>query len=187
MRLYPRFGDADHVGWSTAWSRALQANENCFEAVGHQGSVVQHPVCKALLDSISPAGSSGNDFRKKFESPDYGWSRDAIHAGLAALVLATEVNAEENGTPVSVAQFKPNSIGKLIFRRETAAVSLPVRLAVGGVLTKADVSYIKNEEAAGCAALLQRLADLAREAGGEPPLPTSPTLEGSPSLQAKGQ
>ena len=177
VRLYPRFGDADHGGWSTAWTRALQSNENCLEAVGHTGPVAQHPVCKAILESVSPAGTTGNDIRKKFEAPAYGWPRDAIHAALAALVLATELNAEENGTPVSVAQFKPNSIGKLLFRRESAAVPLPTRLAVAGVLAKAGVAVPRGEEAAGCAVLLQRVAELAHEAGGEPPLPAPPALD----------
>ena len=183
VRLYPRFADADHGGWSTAWTRALQSNENCLEAVGHTGPVAQHPVCKAILESIGPVGTTGNDIRKKFEAPAYGWPRDAIHAALAALVRATELNAEENGTSVTVAQFKPNSIGKLLFRRESAAVPLPIRLAVAGVLTKAGCAVQRGEEAAGCAALMLRLSDLAREAGGEPPLPAAPTLELLPELR----
>ena len=176
-RLYPKFSDADHAGWGTAWTRALQGNENCLESVGHKGSVVQHPVCKALLASVSPVGTSGADLRKKFEAPEYGWPRDAIHAGLAALVLASDLNAEENGSPVTVAQFKPNSMGKLVFRRETAAVPLPVRLAVQQVLSEANVSFEKNEVAVACASLLQRLEDLAAQAGGPAPLPVPPTSD----------
>ena len=122
-RLYPKFGEADHSGWSTVLSRAIQGNDACLEAVGYKGAVAQHPVCKALLGSVSPAGTSGNDLRKKFEAPDYGWPRDAIHAGLAALVLSSDLNAQENGLPVTATQFKPTAIGKLVFRRETAAVS----------------------------------------------------------------
>ncbi|MCV7176149.1 BREX system P-loop protein BrxC [Mycolicibacterium sphagni] len=177
VRLYPRFGDADNGGWSTAWTRALQSNEGCLEAVGHTGAAAQHPVCKAILESIGAAGTTGNDIRKKFEAPAYGWPRDAIHAALAALVLATELNAEENGTPVAVSQFKPNAIGKLVFRRESAAVSLPVRLAVAGVLSKAGITVVRGEEAAGSAALIVKLADLSREAGGDAPLPAPPKLE----------
>lgn len=177
VRLYPRFGDADSSAWSTAWTRALQSNENCLEAVGHTGAAAQHPVCKAILESISAAGTTGNDIRKKFEAPAYGWPRDAIHAALAALVLATELNAEENGTPVAVSQFKPNAIGKLVFRRESAAVSLPVRLAVAGVLSKAGITVARGEESSGCAALIVKLADLSRDAGGDAPLPAPPKLQ----------
>jgi hypothetical protein len=175
--LYPKFRDADHTGWQTAWTRALQGNENCLEAVGHKGAASQHPVCKALLASIGPAGSSGTDLRRKFEAPEYGWPRDAVHAGLAALVLATDVNAEENGSPVTTAQFKPNMVGKLVFRREVTAVPLPTRLAVQQVLTEANVSFQKNEEAVACASLLPRLADLANQAGGQPPFPQPPSAE----------
>ncbi len=165
-RLYPKFGDGDHTGWATVWTRAVEGNENCLEAVGHKGPTPSHPVCKEILAAVGPAGTSGNDIRKKFESPEYGWPRDAVHAGLAALVLATELNVEENGQPVSARQLKPNAIGKLIFRRETKAVPLSTRLAVQQVLTESGITFQKNEEAAACALLLQRLVDLAGAAGG---------------------
>ncbi|QOD04369.1 BREX system P-loop protein BrxC [Pseudarthrobacter sp. BIM B-2242] len=176
-RLYPKFREGDHTGWATVWARAVEGNENCLEAVNHKGPTASHPVCKAILSAVGPAGTSGNDLRKKFESPEYGWPRDAVHAGLAALVLATELNAEENGLPVSARQLKPNAIGKLIFRRETKVVPLGVRLAVQQVLTESGIAVERNEEAAACGLLLQRLSDLAGAAGGAPPLPAPPSTE----------
>lgn len=182
-RLYPRFADGDGVGWATAWTRALQGNENCLEAVGHKAAVALHPVCKALLDSVGAAGTSGNDLRKKFEAPEYGWPRDAVHAGLAALVLASALTAEENGFPVTVGQLRPNSVGKLIFRRESPPVSLATRLAVRQVLTEAKVEFQNNQEAVACASLLQRLSDLAGQAGGPAPLPAPPDTRAISSLK----
>ncbi|BBE21856.1 hypothetical protein MN0502_07390 [Arthrobacter sp. MN05-02] len=174
-RLYLKFREGDHTGWATVWTRAVEGNENCLEAVSHKGPTASHPVCKAILAAVGPAGTSGNDLRKKFESPEYGWPRDAVHAGLAALVLATELNAEENGQPVSARQLKPNAVGKLTFRRETKAVPLSTRLAVQQVLIESEISLEKNEEAAACTLLLQRLTDLAAAAGGPAPLPAPPS------------
>jgi hypothetical protein len=176
-RLYPKFGEGDHNGWANVWTRAVEGNENCLEAVNHKGPTASHPVCKAIQAAVGPAGTSGNDLRKKFESPEYGWPRDAVHAGLAALVLATELNAEENGQPVAARQLKPNAMGKLVFRRETKAVPLSTRLAVQQVLTESGIPSDKNEEAAACSLLLQRLSDLAGAAGGPAPLPAPPSTD----------
>jgi len=173
-RLYPRFADADNAGWPTAWTRALQGNESCLEAIGYKGPVAEHAVCKALLESVGAAGTSGNDLKKKFEAPEYGWPRDAVHAGLAALVLSNSLTAEENGFPVTASQLRPNSVGKLIFRRESPPVSLATRLAVRQVLTEAKVEFQNNHEQVACASLLQRLSDLAIQAGGPAPLPAPP-------------
>lgn len=174
-RLYPRFAEADNAAWGTAFTRAEQGNPDCLEAVGYSGQVTQHPVCKAVLDAVSGAGTSGNNLRKKFETPPFGWPRDAVHGALAALLISGEISAEENGVPLTVKDLAPTKIGKVTFRRETQSIPLQTRLAVRQILTEAGLSVQPNEESAACNALLQRLQDLAASAGGEPPLPSAPS------------
>lgn len=182
-RLYPEFGVADHIGWGTAWTRTLQGSENALESVGFKEQASNHPVSKALLAAVSPASTSGADLRQKFGGVPYGWPRDAVHAGLAALVLANALRAEENGLPVTASQLRPNMIGKLQFRRETTSVPLGTRLAVRQVLQKAGIKYADGEESLGCASLFQRLDDLSTQAGGAPPLPTPPKSDVVNSLK----
>lgn len=174
-RLYPSFADGDHVGWAAVFSRAQQGNGDCLEALGYTGPVAQQQVCKAVLGAVTGVGRSGNEIRKVFESAPYGWPRDAVHGALAALLVASEIGAEDNGMPVQASGLTANRIGKVTFRPETEAVPLPVRLAVRALLTEAKVDSSPNEEAAGCAALLLRLADLASSAGGAAPLPAAPS------------
>lgn len=173
-RLFPRFGEADDAAWGTAFSRAQQGNADCLEAVGFSGQVTHHPVCQAVLDAISGVGTSGNDLRKKFETPPFGWPRDAVHGALAALLIAGDISAEENGSPITVRDLSPTKMGKDTFRREKGPIPLQTRLAVRQILTEAGLAVQQNEESAVCNTLLQHLLDLAESIGGEPPLPLAP-------------
>jgi hypothetical protein len=184
-RLYPSFGDADHPGWATVFARAQQGNSDCLDALGYAGPVAQQPVCKAVLGAVTGVGRQGTEVRRIFESAPYGWPRDAVHGALAALLVSTEITAEDSGIPVQASGLAPNKIGKITFRRETTAIPLPVRLQVRALLGKAKVETLPNEEAAGCMSLLQRLTDLAAAAGGSGPLPPPPSSDLLTSL--KGQ
>ncbi|WNI14280.1 BREX system P-loop protein BrxC [Actinacidiphila sp. ITFR-21] len=184
-RMYPKFGDGDHTGWGTVVSRAQQGNTDALAAVGYSGDAAGHPVCKAVRDAVPGTGATGLELRRRFESSPYGWPRDAVHGALLVLLLAGEITAEDSGTPVTARDITPTRIGKLSFRREGASLALPQRLGVRQVLTRAEVPFRNNEEAAGCAALLDRLGELAQAAGGSAPLPPVPSADSVRELRTR--
>lgn len=184
-RAYYRFSESDNAGWGTVVSRAQQGNADPLGAVGYSGDAINHPVCKTIAGFVSSTGISGADVRKHFESVPFGWSRDAVHGGLLALLTTGEITAEDSGAPVTARDINPTRIGKLTFRREDATVTLETRMAVRQVLTKAGIPYENNEEAVACALLLQTLGTLAIGAGGEPPLPPTPSRAHLDVLRAR--
>ncbi len=176
-RLYPRFRDADHTGWSGVLARVHQGSPDPLEPVGHNGDVDKHPVCKALLDAVTGSGTPGNTLRSTFESSPYGWSRDAVNGALGALVATGGLRAEENGAPVLAKDISAQRIGKLTFVREGVTISLKDRLAVRALLTGVGIAVSNGEEAVAAAQYLQKLEDLANQAGGPAPLPPRPDLQ----------
>lgn len=176
-RLYPRFKDADHAGWSTVLVRVHQGSPDPLEPVGHAGDVDKHPVCKALSDAVTSTGVSGNSLRSVYESSPFGWSRDAVNGALGALVAVGVLRAEENGAPVAAKDISAQRIGKLTFLREGERVTLKDRLAVRALLTSAGVQVANGEEAVAAVQYLQLLEDTARQAGGPAPLPPTPAIQ----------
>jgi hypothetical protein len=176
-RLYPRFRDADHTGWSGVLARAHQGSPDPLEPVGHTGDVDKHPVCKALLDAVTASGTPGGTLRSTYESSPFGWSRDSVNGALGALVATGALRAEENGAPVLAKDISAQRIGKLTFVREGTTISLKDRLAVRALLTGMGITVSNGEEAVAAAQYLQKLEDLANQAGGQPPLPPRPELQ----------
>jgi hypothetical protein len=176
-RLYPRFRDADHAAWSTVLSRVHQGSPDPLEPVGYAGDVDKHPVGKALSEAVTSTGTSGSNLRSVFESSPYGWSRDAVNGALGALVAVGVLRAEENGAPVLAKDISAQRIGKLLFLPEGENLPLKDRLAVRALLSGAGVNVSNGEEAVAAVQYLQKLEDLARQAGGPAPLPSVPDIQ----------
>jgi hypothetical protein len=184
-RLFPKFGVADHPDWGKVVTRARDGAPDALQAVGHSGEVVSHAVCKEILAAISAAGTKGSEIRNRFANPPFGWDEDAIRGALLALVATRHVRAAQEGKPLGgPKELEPRQIAKTTFYKEDAPPSTTQRMAVRGLLTAAKVPYENSQEQAQIPALLQRLLDLAAEAGGPPPLPPTPDTSHISALQA---
>ncbi|WP_087719602.1 BREX system P-loop protein BrxC [Salinicola salarius] len=174
QRLYPHFHTADHAGWSKVYEKAQKGAPDALKAVGDDGEPAKNPVCKAILAAIA-GGKKGADIRTHFESSPYGWSRDAVDGGLQALLVAGLIRAQdERGQPLEPSSLERKSIGKTLFKVESATVTTPQRIQIRKLLQKVGLSAKQGEELAYVPQFLQKLSDLADEAGGEAPKPERP-------------
>lgn len=171
VRLFPRFKEADSKVWPSVIKRAKDGAEHPFQPTGHTDATEKHLVCQQVISTIG-AGNTGNEIRKALKSSPYGWPQDAIDAALIALHRVQHINATLNGAPVAPGQLDQNKISKAEFRVEQATLSVPDRLVLRKLYQTAGMSCKSGEEGTKASEFLAKLQELARSAGGNPPLPT---------------
>ena len=175
VRLFPRFKEADNAAWSTAIKRAREGAENPLQPVGHLDAVEKHPVCRQAVSEIGN-GARGSSVRKALSGSPFGWPRDAVDAALIALHRSQHLSATLNGAAVSPGALDQNRIAKADFRVERASPSVQDRLVLRKLFQIVGVTCKSGEEGHRSDDFLGKLVDLARSAGGEPPLPAPPEL-----------
>jgi hypothetical protein len=175
VRLFPNFSQADDMRWSTVVRRAGEGSPNSLAALDFPGNADSHPVCKEVQGFIGGAGKTGADVRKHFTGAGYGWPQDAVDGALLALVAGGIVEAlNKSGKAVTAKEIQQGQIGVTSFRNATIIVTALHRIGVRGLLTGVGISFNNGDEAAVVPQLLQKLEDLAGDAGGPAPLPHIP-------------
>jgi hypothetical protein len=177
QRLYPKFDEADHAGWSKVYDQAKKGSPDALKAVSYTGEANKHSVCKALLTFIT-VGKKGADIRSHFEGAQYGWSRDAVDGALQCLLVAGDVRAEdERGQAIEPREVERKSVGKISFKQESANVTTPQRIQIRKLFQAAGFSGVKNgEELTTAPRFIEKLMALAESAGGETPKPNPPEI-----------
>lgn len=183
VRLFPRFGEADHASWNIVSKRVLDGSGDALGAVGYQGEPEKQPVCAEILAFVKPTGTKGTDVRQKYEGVGFGWPQDALDGALLVLIQAGLLLAEINGAPVTVKQLTLAQVGKVAYRRETIVLTRLQLIEIKGVVTTAGMQVASGGEAAGVASLLQKMLDTAAHAGGSAPLPPNPDTSKVKELQ----
>ena len=174
QRLYPQFHTADHVGWPKVYEKAQKGAPDALKAVGDEGEPAKNPVCKAILGFIA-GGKKGADIRAQFESSPYGWSRDAVDGGLQVLLVAGLIRAQdERGKTLDPKELERKTISKVTFKVESATVTAAQRIEIRKLLQKVGLSAKREEELAYIPEFLQKMVELANQAGGEAPKPARP-------------
>ena len=175
-RLYPQFHIADHVGWPKVYDRARRGAPDALKAVGDEGEPAKNPVCKVLLGCVA-GGKKGADIRNEFESSPYGWSRDAVDGGLQVLLVAGQIQAQdERGKTLDPKELERKAIGKVAFKVESVHITAKQRIEIRKLLQKAGISSKPGEEQTQISQFLDKMHVLADQAGGEPPRPTRPNI-----------
>ena len=173
-RLYPQFHTADHVGWSKVYEKAQKGAPDALKTVDDEGEPAKNAVCKAILGVIA-GGKKGADIRTQFESSPYGWSRDAVDGGLQVLLVAGLIRAQdERGQNLDPKELERKTIGKVMFKVESATVTTAQRIQIRKLLQKVGLSAKQGEELSYVPQFLQKMLDLADQAGGEAPKPAQP-------------
>lgn len=175
LRLYRRFPDGDHRDWSKVADSARKGNPDAMEAVGHKGDPMGHPVCQAVRSFVGEAGQTGTKVRQHFAAPPWGWPQDAVDAVLLVLVQASVLSAQRGPRQVPLVDLNTTSIQQTEFRAVKTVISLSQRLEIQKLLTKAGETFTKGEEAIAVSRLVQRMEQVAHDAGGAPPRPERPS------------
>jgi hypothetical protein len=176
-RLFPRFGDGDDPGWGKVAERAKQGNANPLGALGYAGEAEKQPACAEVLRYLSGGQRTGKDVRAQFMGGEYGWPQDAVDGALYALVATGLLKARLNGSPVTATVIPQNSIGTVAYQVENVVLPAGVKIEVKGLATKLRIPLAGLAETDIPSRIVDRLLTLADEAGGDPPLPPSPSKE----------
>lgn len=173
-RLFPRFKEADHKGWPAVITRAKSGDDSPLQVVDWTGPVEQHPVCREVLREVG-SGKSGSNVRKAFGASPYGWPQDAIDGALIALHASGHLLARHKSIPLQVGHLDQNKIPVADFRVESQTISGSDKLKLRSLFQDAGINTKSSDDlSAKAQEFLQRLKELAANAGGEAPLPEKP-------------
>ena len=184
-RLFPRFSTVDQPGWGNVVKRAREGAADPLSALSYSGDADQHPACKEVRAFIG-AHKTGREIRRHFGGVGYGWPQDAIDGALLALVAGGYVRAEKNSQSFPAKQITHTNIGTLDFYNEEQIITALQRIQVRKLIQDVGLPVKSGEEMEAIPRLLQRLQDLAGDAGGPPPLPERPSPTLVLDLQARG-
>ena len=183
VRLFHKFNDADDHRWPKVIERARAGADHPLEVLDYSGKTEEHPMCVAVLSFIG-AGKRGREVRSHFSEPPYGWPRDAVDAALVSLFGAGHLRATANGVALQPRQLDQAKVPSTDFRTESATINARQRLKLRSLFQRAGIDCKPNEETAAAGRLLSRLDELARSAGGDPPLPERPDTRHLSELQS---
>ena len=175
-RLFPRFSDGDHRAWGTAFKRIREGTGTPFGAVGWEEALNDHPVAKEVLGKVGE-GNTGAKVQAALIRAPYGWPQDAIDAGLLGLVVEGHLKAERGGLPVQAKELTQQTIRTARFLPETVRLTTAQLLQIRGLFSKLDLPVRADEVASRAPEFLAKCGELARGAGGDPPLPPVPETE----------
>ena len=172
-RLYPQFDMADNIGWGTVYKRAKQGSPEALKAVGYDGDPSNNRICKTILAFIA-SGKKGIEIRTNFENAPFGWPRDAVDGGIQVLLMAGLILAQdERGKNVPPMELERRSIGKIIFKIESATVSTAQKIQIRRLFHTVGVQTKPSEELTNVPLFLQKMQELAESAGGDAPKPST--------------
>ena len=173
-RLFPRFPDADQLGWDRVVRRAAEGAADPLSALGYSSDVERHPVCQEVRGFIGGAGKKGSEVRQHFSDSPYGWPRDTVDGALLALLAGGFLRAVRNGEPTTAKGMTQRQIGVTDFFSEGVVVSATQRIEVRRLASGIGLPVNSGEEAQAVPVVLGRLMDEAQACGGESPLPMPP-------------
>jgi hypothetical protein len=172
-RLFPRFHEGDHRAWEAAVRRARDGSDQPLKVVGWDVPTEDHAVSKEILAHVG-AGARGSEVQRKLKSAPYGWPQDAIDAAIIALHRSGHLRATRNGQPVAAGGLDQASVKSIELRPERVRLTTRQRIELRGLFGKLGVATKSGEEELRAPAFLAALRELARGAGGAPPLPPPP-------------
>lgn len=183
-RLFPKFHHADHPDWSKALERARKNDRSALEVINHHADPDSHPVCQEVIKFVT-SGRKGKEIRDQFRNPPFGWPQDAVDAALAVLVCNGKILAKIHGEQVHAAKLDHKSIAGAEFRVETVSLSAKQLIDIRKLFLDLKVNCAGGEESQKSDEFLERLIDLARSAGGDPPVPPAPGIDDLIDIRGK--
>lgn len=181
-RLFPRFHEADSDRWEAAMKRAKTGDGEALQVVGHNGKPEDYPVCKAILIEAA-ATKRGTDIRKKLMTGETGWPQDAVDTCLILLHRIGQLRATQNGQPVPANGLDQNKIPTTEFRTESVRINSSDLLALRGLFSQADIKCTSEAVPAKAPQFLEHMKMLAESAGGDAPLPETPSTKHIAEIQ----
>ncbi|MGI6022730.1 MAG: BREX system P-loop protein BrxC [Methanoculleus sp.] len=171
LRMFPRFSDADAVGWDRVILRVKADARAPLETIGFARATEEHPVCKEILHRLHSGPKTGNEIRNALDAPPFGWPRDAIDGALIALCASEHLVATLQRKPVPAKEIDRKSLGKMEFRTETVVLIADDKIALRGVCSTLAIPTDNVAEVESARSVLDAIRALAGKTGGETPSP----------------
>ena len=177
LRLYPKFSEADDLSWSKVYEKAMRGAPDALSAIDYNGDPANNPICKAILSFIG-IGKKGDEIRKHFDKPPYGWPRDAIDGAIAVLIGAGIIKAlDERSQQIEISKLERKAIGKATIKSETVVISNAQRISIRRLYQKLGISCSSGDEYNSSGDFIGKLNSLIDQAGGNAPLPIKPSSD----------
>jgi hypothetical protein len=179
QRLYSKFKMADNKGWAKVFNRAsTQADANALDAIGFNDEAGKHPVCAEVKRFIGVM-KTGREIIEEYKDAPYGWGKDTIEGALFAMLAAGVLKAADGQEKaVDAKSLDRSSVTQTKFRPENATLSkvqiIKVRGLINALLLKGE-NCGTGEEQSKLPQAIANAKQIARSAGGEKPLPLSPS------------
>lgn len=171
VRLYSDFVISDHTKWGKVYDKAKEGSPDSLKYVDYMGEPIDNPVCKIIMKYIG-SGKRGADIRKNFQNPSFGWSGDTIDGALQALLVSGQLKVlNESGNIIEPKDLERKNIGKSLFKVESITVSVMQRIQIRKVYQKLGIVAEQGKEALKANEFIDKLVELTKETGGEPPKP----------------
>ena len=171
LRMFPRFSDADAVGWDRVIPRVKADAKSPLETIGFSRATEEHPVCKEILRRLHSGPKTGNEIRNILDAPPFGWPRDAIDGALIALCASEHLVATLQRRPVPAKEIDRKNLGKMEFRTETVVLSVDDKIALRGVCSALAIPTEGVAEVELARSVRDAVSTLAGKTGGTAPLP----------------
>jgi len=184
LRMFPRFSDADAVGWDRVILRVKADAKAPLETIGFARATEEHPVCKEILHRLHSGPKTGNEIRNALDAPPFGWPRDAIDGALIALCASEHLVATLQRKPVPAKEIDRKSLGKMEFRTETVVLQVDDKIALRGVCSTLAIPTDGVAEVESARGVLDAISALAGKTGGKAPLPEPEVPEYLPELRS---
>ncbi len=176
-RLYHQFSVSDQKGWDKVYAKARQGAPDALKSIGFTGEASAHPVCKLIQGHIG-GGKKGADIRQHFESPPYGWGGDTIDGSILVLLSAGLIRAaDDHGKAIDPRELERKAIGKAGFKIEATTITTAQRIQIRKILQKIKCASKAGEEHMMAPTFVEKIMDLSKQAGGEPPKPAPPHVD----------
>ena len=174
-RLYSNFAPADDVNWSKVWTAAHAGDPDSLKHVGHTGEAKAHPIAQKILGNLG-TGKKGDEIRKSLMASPYGWTKDAIDGAIGALLVSGEIVARgTDGKLIDPRKIERKQMGLIEFRIEAPVLLTVQQIKLCKFFQSVLGKPVKKEELPFVASqVLDGIAALAAEAGGDAPRPLRP-------------
>ena len=154
--------------------RARGGAEHPLEALDYSGKTEEHGVCSAVLSFVR-RGKEGPGGACAFLRPALRMADGTPSTPPSSVSSGPgHLRGTLNGVAVQPRQLDQAKVPTVDFRAEHATVDAKQRLKLRKLFQDAGVACKPNEESDAAGRMLSHLRDLARGAGGDPPLPERP-------------
>lgn len=171
VRLFPRFGEADAVGWDRVVAKVKADSRSPLEAIGFSRPTEEHSVCREILSRLRSGSKTGNELRNIFEDSPYGWPREAIDGAIIALCASEHLKGVLQHKQIAAKEIDRKNLGRMVFSTETIVLTTDDKIALRGLCSTLQIPSEGGNEAETATRFIGALRELADKTGGEPPLP----------------